>query len=156
ALFTGNAECNVPLYLSGLRRATRAERVAQLSVAFAEGFRAAKIFVDQDSAETLAEFDALRGAVPHDCALMVDALWSYSSVEEARRLSLALAERGARWLECPLLPEDLPGHVALRRAGGTPIAIGETFFNSYQLRDWIDAGAFDVYQPDIGRVGFAG
>lgn len=156
ALFGHAPAETIPLYLSGIRRATVEDRQAHLRDLLADGLTAAKIFVDGDTAATLAEVDALRSGVPGDWALMVDALWSCDSVEQAAELTAGLGERGIRWLECPLVPEDLAGHVRLRAASPVPIALGETFFTAYQLHDWLDAGAFDIYQPDIGRTGFAG
>lgn len=155
-LFATGAATRLPLYLSGIRRGTLAERQALLADMVDDGLTAAKIFVDGGTDETLAEVDALRAGVPGDWNLMVDALWSYKTLAEASDLGRKLAERDVSWLECPLVPEDVEGHRALRSAQPTSVALGETFFTTYQLEDWLHAGAFDIYQPDIGRTGFAG
>ena len=63
---------------------------------------------------------------------------------------------GARWLECPLQPEDLTGHRYLATQPGAPIALGEHFRTHYQTADWFaHSPALDVYQPDIGRTGLS-
>ena len=63
---------------------------------------------------------------------------------------------GARFLECPLQPEDLEGHRQLRREKGAAIALGEHFRTGYQTQAWFDApAALDVYQPDVGRTGLS-
>ena len=156
ALFGATPPSGQRLYLSGLRRNTLEERAAFLAERVAEGFTAAKLFVDSDSEATIAEVAALKERVPGDWDIMVDALWSYNDPEKAAAFSARLADFEALWFECPLVPEALADHRRLRRAGGTPIAIGETFFTAWQLRDWLEAEAFDIYQPDIGRTGFAG
>lgn len=145
----------VPTYLSGIRRATVSERIEMLSGLVAEGLTAVKLFVTNDTAETLAEIDALRAGVGGDWKIMVDALWSYETVADAAEARHALADRGVRWLECPLIPEDLEAHIELARSGGTPIALGEHFFTHHQSTPWLKAGALAVFQPDMGRAGLS-
>jgi L-alanine-DL-glutamate epimerase-like enolase superfamily enzyme len=53
-----------------------------------------------------------------------------------------------------MLPEDLAGHRGLQQAPGCPIALGEHFRTELQVRDWVELGALQVLQPDIGRTGF--
>jgi galactonate dehydratase len=156
ALFGATPPASQKLYLSGLRRATLDERAAFLAERVAEGFVAAKLFVDANSDATIAEIAGLKERVPGDWDVMVDALWSYDSPEKAADFSARLADFEALWFECPLVPEAIADHCKLRRTGGAPVALGETFFTAWQLRDWLDAEALDVYQPDVGRTGFAG
>jgi galactonate dehydratase len=146
---------SVPAYLSGIRRGTVAERIEMLSGLVKDGLSAAKIFVTNDTAETLAEIDALRSAVGGDWQLMVDALWSYESVGTAAEARRAFGERGVRWLECPLIPEDLDAHRELAAGGGAAIALGEHFFTHYQSLPWFKSGALSVFQPDMGRTGLS-
>lgn len=145
----------VPAYLSGIRRATLGERIETLAGLVADGLGAVKLFVTNDTPETLAEIDALRAAVAGDWDVMVDALWSYETVAEAAQARRALGERGVRWLECPLIPEDLESHRELAKGSGTPIALGEHFFTHYQSAPWLQAGALSVFQPDMGRSGLS-
>jgi L-alanine-DL-glutamate epimerase-like enolase superfamily enzyme len=145
----------VPVYLSGLRRGTVAERGELLADFVAGGLGAVKIFAGQDSAETLAEVDALRSRVPGSWDLMVDALWSYEDVSAAADARRNLAGRDVRWLECPLVPEDLDGHLLLAEQPGTPVALGEHFFTHNQSGPWLRAKALQLFQPDVGRTGFS-
>jgi D-galactarolactone cycloisomerase len=155
ALITDDPAPAVPAYLSGIRRATLDERIEMLAGLVAEGLPAVKLFVTSDMEETLAEIDALRAGVWGDWDIMVDALWSYDTVAEAAEARRALGERGVRWLECPLIPEDLEAHCELARSGGAPIALGEHFFTHHQSTPWLKAGALSVFQPDIGRAGLS-
>jgi galactonate dehydratase len=143
------------VYLSGLRRSTRPERTGLLRRMTDEGLRGAKIFVGGDTAQTVQEASALRDEVPGDWRLMVDALWSYTEVDAAAEAKQALVARDVDWLECPLVPEDLPGHAALVSRPGVPIALGESFHTAWQVRPWTTARALDILQPDIGRTGFS-
>lgn len=146
---------SLPVYLSGLRRASVAERVELARSVVGEGWAGAKIFVDADTEATLREVDALRNGVPGDWRLMADALWSYEDAAEAAAARAALGERTVAWFECPLPPEDLGGHIALRARDGSPVALGEHFFTRHQSVPWFEAGALDVFQPDICRTGFS-
>jgi galactonate dehydratase len=149
------ADRAVRVYLSGIRRATRAERVEALKGAVAEGLTAAKIFIDADINEAARELEALRGAVGESCAIATDALWSFDSVADAAAARRRLAEWDVAWLECPMIPEDLAGHVALKAAPGVPVALGEHFSTHYQSAPWLEAKALDIFQPDISRTGIS-
>jgi galactonate dehydratase len=145
----------VPTYLSGIRRATLGDRIDALSRLVEDGLGAVKIFATSDTAETLAEIDALRAGVAGDWEIMVDVLWSYDNVAEAAEARVALGQQDVRWLECPLIPEDLEAHLRLADGGGAPIALGEHFFTHHQSQPWLKAGALSVFQPDMGRTGLS-
>jgi galactonate dehydratase len=145
----------VPTYLSGIRRATIEDRIAMLADLVTDGLTAVKIFATGDTAETLAEIDALRAGVGGNWDIMVDTLWSYETVADAAEARRMFAGRGVRYLECPLIPEDLDAHCELAKTGGTPIALGEHFFTHHQSLPWFRAGALSVFQPDMGRAGLS-
>jgi len=145
----------VPVYLSGIRRATVTDRIDMLSGLVDNGLTAVKIFGTSDTAETLGEIDALRAAVAGDWAIMVDALWSYETVADAAEARRALGDRNVGWLECPLVPEDLDAHRELAAGSGAPIALGEHFFSHYQSLPWLKSAALSIFQPDMGRTGLS-
>jgi D-galactarolactone cycloisomerase len=149
-----DARHTLPCYLSGARAATREERVELLQQWADRGSQAVKLFLRGRLDEDLAELAALREAVPQIGWWAVDALWSYDDADTAARARVGFADLGARWLECPMLPEDLAGHRGLQQAPGCPIALGEHFRTELQVRDWVESGALQVLQPDIGRTGF--
>ena len=143
---------NIPVYLSGLRRATLDERVTQAKSLVDQGIRGAKIFQSGDINAALHELDALTQGTPNIEQWMVDTLWM-CTLDDAIYAKLEFGERKLRFYECPLQPEDLAGHRVLHQADGTPIAIGEHFRTTYQLSDWLTPEpVFDIYQPDIGRT----
>ncbi len=145
----------VPVYLSGIRRATIEERIALLREMTDDGLGGAKIFVDADTEGTLREVAALREGVAGNWDLMTDALWSYTDARHAAEAKRLLSAHGVKWLECPLLPEDLQGHARLATEAGVPIALGESFFTSFQVAPWLQARALQILQPDICRTGFS-
>ena len=66
-----------------------------------------------------------REAIGPDCELMLNAVMSYN-VEYAVQVAERLRPYQMRWIEEPLIPTDLEGHIALKRAAPyVPIATGE-------------------------------
>jgi L-rhamnonate dehydratase len=58
-----------------------------------------------------------------------------------------------RWLEEPVIPDDIGGYAALKAFGRIPIAGGEHEFTSYGFRELLEAKAVDYIQFDTSRVG---
>jgi galactonate dehydratase len=155
AMLSDAPASRVPVYLSGLRRRTREERIELLAGLVANGLPAVKLFGTADTDATLREIDGLRDAVPGDWGLMVDSLWSYDTVDASAAARVAFAARGVLFHECPLVPEDLDAHRALALRPGCPIALGEHFFTHHQSGPWLRSGAVAVFQPDVGRTGLS-
>ena len=57
------------------------------------------------------------------------------------------------WLEEPLNFDDVDAHAALARATNIPIAIGERYYNRWQFKQILTAGAARVIQPDVLHAG---
>ncbi len=64
-----------------------------------------------------------------------------------------LADYGVDWFEEALLPDALEDYVALRRASKVPISGGEVLTRRQAFEPWLKAGAFDIVQPDVTKVG---
>src|ERR1700689_3885426 len=58
-----------------------------------------------------------------------------------------------RWLEEPVIPDDIHGYAELKAYGRVPIAGGEHEFTLYGFRELIEARAVDYIQFDTNRVG---
>lgn len=154
-LISNEPRREIPVYQSGLRQATLEERADFANQSAANGVRGVKIFPTGDVDEMLGELDSLMARCPDVEQWMVDALWmcDFNSAVELKR---ELGERGVRFFECPLQPELLEEHQELVARQGAPIALGEHFRTSYQLRDWLtEPVGLDVFQPDIGRTGIS-
>jgi len=57
------------------------------------------------------------------------------------------------WFEEPVLADDIPGLAQVVANTTIPVATGEHEYTKYGFRDLITAGAVDIVQADIGRVG---
>jgi D-galactarolactone cycloisomerase len=85
--------------------------------------------------------------------LDVNCAWS---VPVACDMADALAHDGLKWLEEPVWPpEDCDGLAKVRRRG-IPIAAGENVAGLFGFKSLIDAGAIDIAQPSVTKVGGIG
>jgi L-alanine-DL-glutamate epimerase-like enolase superfamily enzyme len=100
----------------------------------------------------LERVEAVRDAVGDDIDLMVDAYMGWD-LAFALRMAHALEPFHIRWIEEPLLPDELEAFAELRRKSPIAIATGEHEFTHYGFRQLIDRGAADILQPDVHRVG---
>ncbi len=155
SLISATPHSAVDVYLSGVRQASQDERVRALRLFVDEGLAAAKFFIDANLDEALGEIEAMRAAVGDACLLATDALWSFETVEAAAIARRRLAELDVAWLECPLIPEDLNGHLQLMNEPGVPVALGEHFATHHQSSAWLRSRALHVFQPDFSRTGFS-
>ena len=139
----------MPAYLSGTSGLTPRDRAAFAARYADEGFSLVKLYYESEWGELLAIADLL----PAGMRFAVDALW-HLPPERAITMALELDARNARWLECPLYPEDVDGHLELAAAIATPIAVGESYRSLHELRPFL--GIAGVLQPDLGRCGITG
>jgi L-alanine-DL-glutamate epimerase-like enolase superfamily enzyme len=127
----------------------------------AQGFRAFKIgwgpFGRKSFAMDEAIVRAARDAVGPDAQLMVDAGASDAFWPQGYKWALRTAEMlsayDVAWFEEPLVPDALEDFIALRRAAKIPIAGGEVLTRRQSFQAWLEAGAFDIVQPDVTKVG---
>lgn len=92
-------------------------------------------------------------AVGAPVMLDVNCAWS---VPVACSMAEVFAEDGLRWLEEPVWPpEDVDG-LAQVRQHGIPIAAGENVAGLFGFKSLIEAGAIDVAQPSVTKVGGIG
>lgn len=131
-----------------------AARLAEEALQHREaGFRAMKIKLGFGLRDDIEVMHAINDALADpEIELMVDANHAYGR-SEALTLGGELEQFNLRWLEEPIVPEDIDGYAELRSRVAVPIAGGEnehTLFGFYPL---IKAGGLDIAQPDIGSCG---
>ena len=126
-----------------------------------KGFQAFKIgwgpFGRQSDALDEQIVRAAREAVGPEAMLMVDAggsdaFW-HQGYKWAARTAEMLEAYGVYWFEEPLSPDNLRDYVLLRTNSTVPIAGGEVLTRRQSFAPWLQAGAFDIVQPDVTKVG---
>ena len=126
-----------------------------------QGFRAFKMgwgpFGRVSKALDEAIVQAAREAVGEEALLMVDAGGSDAFWGQGYKWALdtadMLAEYEVAWFEEPLKPDALEDYVRLRERASLPIAGGEVLTRRQSFQPWLEAGAFDIVQPDVTKVG---
>jgi D-galactarolactone cycloisomerase len=126
-----------------------------------QGFRAFKIgwgpYGRVSDAMDEAIVKAARDAIGPDNLLMVDpggsdAFWPHG-YKWALRSAEMCASYGVYWFEEALKPDALEDFVHLRRNAPLPITGGETLTRRQAFQPLLQAGAFDIVQPDVTKVG---
>lgn len=134
---------------------------AELEELRAQGFRAFKIgwgpFGRQSHDHDEAIVAAAREAVGPDAQLMIDAgasdaFWPHG-LTWAQRTADMLADYDVAWFEEPLDPDRIDDYTDLRLGARIPIAGGEVLTRRQSFTPWFRAGALDVVQPDVTKVG---
>jgi L-rhamnonate dehydratase len=74
-------------------------------------------------------------------------------VEYTQRIAKKLERFDLKWLEEPLLPDEIEGYIELSRTIGVPVAAGEHEYTRYGFETLIRNRAVGIVQFDVGRVG---
>jgi L-rhamnonate dehydratase len=94
----------------------------------------------------------VRETVGNDVDVMADAYMGWT-LDYAKRMLPLLEPFQLRWLEEPVIPDDIHGYAELKSYGRVPIAGGEHEFTLFGFRDLLQARALDYIQFDTNRVG---
>ncbi len=124
------------------------------------GFKAVKVACPYGPADDLwglRENEKLvartRELIGEDIELMLDCYMAFD-VDYTIRLAQLLKPFGLKWIEEYLIPEDIEGYKAVRRAiNWMSLASGEHLFTRWPFAPLIEARCLDVLQPDIHWVG---
>jgi D-galactarolactone cycloisomerase len=124
------------------------------AAACAAGYRAIKLHETTRDAVRAAQAAVGGGATggTADAAIMLDVNCAWLP-PAAHAMAAALAGEGLTWLEEPVWPpEDVHALASLRRHG-IPLAAGENAAGLFGFKALIDAGAIDVAQPSVTKLG---
>jgi L-alanine-DL-glutamate epimerase-like enolase superfamily enzyme len=127
--------------------------VAQAERWVEAGFDAVKVKVGSpELADDVRRIAAVREVIGPDRRLMIDANQRWTLAQAERAIG-ELASFDLAWIEEPLRADDLAGLVALHERIAVPIALGENLYTRYRFAEFMGAGAVDLVQPNIVRVG---
>lgn len=148
---------SVPVYGSGGWTNFDESQLVEEQLGYVErGFRRIKMKVGKDFGtredEDVKRLATVRKAVGDDVEIYVDANNGYYA-KQAIRMSKVFEEFDVKWLEEPVLADDVEGLAAVARATTIPVATGEHEYTKFGFKDLIARGGADIVQPDVGRVG---
>nr|HEV8010071.1 mandelate racemase/muconate lactonizing enzyme family protein [Bradyrhizobium sp.] len=150
-LLGGGRTGDLPAYASLLWYGDDGLVAKNTAAACAQGYRHIKLHeVTRDAVRAAQEAP---GAGNARIMLDVNCAWS---PPVAREMAAALRNDGLLWLEEPVWPpEDVDGLASVRDCG-IPIAAGENVAGVFGFKSLIDAGAIDIAQPSVTKIGGVG
>ncbi len=159
-LLGGLVQAKIPCYASRLYALDDLDQLAEEARGYRrQGFRMMKQrfgFGPKDGAhgieKNLALIRAVREAIGDEVQLAADAYMGWDvayTLEMAKRLE----PYNLKWIEEPLLADDLDGYQHLNRVSPIPISCGEHEYTKWGFRTLIERQATRILQPDANRVG---
>jgi L-rhamnonate dehydratase len=158
-LLGGRTKPRIPVYASRLYSIELSELAAEAKRYKKEGYRAMKLRFGWGPTDGAAGMQhnvdlvkTVRQAVGDGIDVMADAYMGWT-LDYAKRMLPLLEPFNLRWLEEPVIPDDIQGYAELKSYARIPIAGGEHEFTQYGFRDLVAARAVDYIQFDTNRVG---
>ncbi|MGE5054774.1 MAG: L-rhamnonate dehydratase [Acidobacteriota bacterium] len=158
-LLGGRTKPRIPVYASRLYATELGELAAEAKRYKSDGFKAMKLrfgWGPVDGAEGMQRnvdlVRTVRETVGDHIDVMADAYMGWT-LDYAKRMLPLLEPFQLRWLEEPVIPDDIHGYAELKSYGRIPIAGGEHEFTLSGFRDLLQARALDYIQFDTNRVG---
>ena len=158
-LLGGKTKEKIPVYASRLYSQPLDDLAKEAKQYKDQGYRAMKLRFGWGPADGAAGMQrnlelvrTVREVIGDEIDLMADAYMGWT-LDYARRMIPLLAPYQLRWLEEPVIPDDIAGYAALKAMNQIPIAGGEHEFTLYGFRELLDARAVDYIQFDTNRVG---
>ncbi|OIN08837.1 L-rhamnonate dehydratase [Oceanisphaera psychrotolerans] len=158
-LLGGRTKEKIPCYASKLYRTDLNEMQAEAQRYLDQGFTSMKMrfgYGPKDGPEgvrkNLDSVAAVREVIGPDVDLMLECYMGWN-LEYAKRMLPKLEKFEPRWLEEPVLADDIDGYAELNQLTSIPISGGEHEFTSHGFRQLLDKRAVSVIQYDTNRVG---
>ena len=155
-LLGGQRRTKIPAYVSGLPKATLAERAALAKRLDRQAASMRVKFAAAVAQRRRGRGDARdsRGRRPGS-----EESWRTctGSTRQARRSNSSpqLEAYDLYIAEAPVHPEDIEGQARVAHAVNTPVAIGEEYRTIYEYEPRFRRGCMDVIQPEMGRTGLS-
>jgi L-rhamnonate dehydratase len=158
-LLGGRTKEHIPVYASRLYAMPLEELATEAKRYKDEGHQAMKLRFGWGPADGAAGVErnlelvrTVREVVGDGIDVMADAYMGWT-LDYARRILPRLESFRLRWLEEPVIPDDILGYAQLKAYGRVPIAGGEHEFTLFGFQHLLEAKAVDYIQFDTNRVG---
>lgn len=158
-LLGGRTKEKIPCYASKLYRTDLDDMQREAQTYMDQGFSAVKMrfgYGPKDGPvgvrKNLESVEAVREVIGYDTDLMLECYMGWN-LEYAKRILPKLERFEPRWLEEPVIADDIDGYAELNQLTSIPISGGEHEFTSHGFRQLLDKRAVSVIQYDTNRVG---
>lgn len=153
----GGYRTSIPAYASGggyYEGDTTGLLAKEMGACAVEGFKAVKMKIGKGSAaDDLDRVRATREAIGPGVELIVDAVNAWSDAKYAVKVARMIEEYDIRWLEEPVMPDNVEMLAEIARSTDIPIAGCEFEAGRWAYRDFVAHKAFDILMPDVNTVG---
>lgn len=158
-LIGGRTKAKIPLYASRLYSQPLDTLYDEAKSYADQGFKAVKLRFGWGPKDGLSGINknielvkTAREAIGPDVDLMADAYMGWN-LEYAKRMLRLLEPYNLRWIEEPVIADDLAGYSELKALNKVAISGGEHEYTLHGFRQALDMRAFDIAQFDVNRVG---
>jgi L-alanine-DL-glutamate epimerase-like enolase superfamily enzyme len=158
-LLGGRTKSRIPVYASRLYSDESSKLSAEAQRYKDDGYKAMKLRFGWGPTQGAAGMQrnielvgTVRETVGDEIDVMADAYMGWT-LDYAKRMLPLLEPFHLRWLEEPVIPDDIHGYAELKSRGMIPIAGGEHEFTMHGFRQLLEMSAVDYIQFDTNRVG---
>lgn len=158
-LLGGRTKERIPCYYSKLYRTDIEEMQKEAEKYLKQGFTMFKsrfgygpAHGTKGVAENLKAVEAIREVIGYENDLMLECYMGWT-LEYAKRMLPRLEKFQPRWVEEPVIADDIDGYAELNQLTSIPISGGEHEFSLLGFKQLLDRKAVSVVQYDTNRVG---
>ncbi|PLC55845.1 mandelate racemase [Pollutimonas nitritireducens] len=151
----GGSQRRIPAYAGGISMGYQpAAALAEEAQGYVDaGYKAVKLRLGDTVKDDIGRATHVRKVLGDDIDILTDANTAYT-IAQVRRVLPALADIKAGWLEEPFACNDFASYrEAARITPLVPIAAGENHFTRFEFAQMLEAGAVQVWQPDLSKTG---
>ena len=151
----GGSKRRLPAYAGGISLGYQPkESLAEEAQEYvARGYKAIKIRLGDSAKADIERVLHVRKVLGDDIDILTDANTAYT-LADVRRVLPVLADIKAGWLEEPFACNDFSSYrEAVKITSLVPIAAGENHYGRFEFAQLREAGAVQIWQPDLSKCG---
>lgn len=151
----GGSKRRIPAYAGGISLGYQPkESLAEEAQEYvSRGYKAIKLRLGDSARADIERVLHVRKVLGDDIDILTDANTAYT-ISDARKVLPVLAEIKAGWLEEPFACSDFHSYrEAAKITPLVPLAAGENHYGRFEFAQILEAGAIQVWQPDLSKCG---
>lgn len=151
----GGSKRRLPAYAGGISLGYQPkESLAEEAQEYvARGYKAIKLRLGDSAKADIERVLHVRKVLGDDIDILTDANTAYT-LADVRRVLPVLADIKAGWLEEPFACSDFSSYrEAAKITSLVPIAAGENHYGRFEFAQLREAGAVQIWQPDLSKCG---
>jgi len=151
----GGSKKRIPAYAGGISLGYQPnESLAEEAQSYiAQGYKAIKLRLGDSARADIERVKHVRKVIGDEIDILTDANTAYT-MDDARRVLPVLADIQAGWLEEPFACSDFHSYrEAAKITPLVPLAAGENHYGRFEFAQLLEAGAVQIWQPDLSKCG---